>query len=276
MRLRYGRGRLASAPRDEGSVGIVVPVEENRRSSGRKFIALCFGLVCHVSFLLGVLTMVVAMFFGMSRSLGTVPAPWTWVANIALLVQFPLAHSLLLTKRGRAVVARLAPRGTGSTLSTTTFVTIAALQVLALFALWTPTGTIWWQASGAALAVMVVLYTASWLLLGKSMADSGLAVQTGSLGWTALLRGRKPVYPPMPVTGLFTLTRQPIYVAFALTLWTVPTWTPDQLVVAITLTAYCLIAPLFKEARFRRIYGRAFDDYARSVPYWLPWPRPPR
>jgi protein-S-isoprenylcysteine O-methyltransferase Ste14 len=54
----------------------------------------------------------------------------------------------------------------------------------------------------------------------------------------------------------------------------VPTWTPDQLVVAIAFTLYCLIGPLLKEARFRRIYGPAFDAYARRVPYWLPWPRP--
>lgn len=220
--------------------------------------------------------MMAAMFFGMSRSLGTVPAPWSWVANVALLVQFPLVHSLLLTNRGRGLLARLAPMGAGSTLSTTSYVTIAALQIFALFAFWTPSSTLWWQARGPALVVMVALYAASWALLGKSMADAGLSVQTGSLGWFALLRGRKPVYPPMPVTGLFRLTRQPIYVSFALTLWTVPTWTPDQLVVAITFTAYCLIAPLFKEARYRRIYGRTFDDYAQTVRYWFPWPRLPR
>ena len=239
-------------------------------------LALCFGAVCHLSFALGVLTMMVAMFFGMSRSLGTVPAPWTWVANAALLIQFPLVHSLLLTNRGRALLGRLAPMGAGNTLSTTNYTTIAALQVFVLFAFWTPSSTIWWQARGPALVGMVMLYAASWALLGKSMADAGLSLQTGSLGWTALFRGRKPVYPPMPVTGLFRLTRQPIYVSFALTLWTVPTWTPDQLVVAITFTAYCLIAPLFKEARYRRIYGRTFDDYAQSVRYWLPWPRLPR
>jgi len=56
--------------------------------------------------------------------------------------------------------------------------------------------------------------------------------------------------------GLFRVTRQPIYVSFALTLWTVPTWTPDQLVIAVVLTAYCLFAPLFKEARYRRIMAR--------------------
>lgn len=238
-----------------------------------RFVALCFGVVCHLFFLIGVLTMMAAMYFGMSRSLGTVPAPWNWVANLALLAQFPVVHSLLLTARGRALLARLAPRGTGATLSSTTYVTIAALQIFALFAFWSPTGTIWWQAGGVSLAVLTVLYTLSWLLLGKSMADAGLALQTGSLGWVALFRGRKPIYPRMPETGLFRLTRQPIYVAFTLTLWTVPTWTPDQLVLALTLTAYCLVAPRFKEARFRRIYGAEFDRYAATVPCWLPWPR---
>ncbi|MGI9125864.1 MAG: methyltransferase family protein [Mycobacterium sp.] len=216
--------------------------------------------------------MMVAMFFGMSRSLGTVPAPWNWVANFLLLLQFPAAHSLLLTTRGRALLGRLAPLGAGATLSATTYATIAALQVFVLFAFWSPTGTIWWQAHGTALVLMTLLYVASWLLLGKSMADAGLGLQTGSLGWIALLRGRKPVYPPMPVTGLFRLTRQPIYVAFTLTLWTVPVWTPDQFAVAVMLTMYCLAGPLLKEARFRRIYGPAFDSYAARVPYWIPNP----
>jgi protein-S-isoprenylcysteine O-methyltransferase Ste14 len=226
-----------------------------------------------VSFALGVGSMMVAMYFGMSRSLGSVPAPWNWFANAALIAQFPLLHSALLTTRGRRLLGRLAPRGTGSTLSTTTYATIAALQVLALFALWTPSGTIWWQAHGTALVALALLYAASWLLLGWSMYSAGLALQTGSLGWTALYKGRPPRYPGMPTTGLFRLVRQPIYVSFALTLWTVPTWTPDQLVVAVCLTAYCVIAPRFKERRYRRIYGQKFDDYAREVPYWVPFTR---
>ncbi len=239
----------------------------------RRFLAAIYGVICHLSFAVGVLTMMVAMYFGMSRSLGTVSPPWNWLTNAALLAQFPIGHSLLLTTRGRRLLARLAPWGAGGTLSSTTYVTIAALQVFALFAFWSPTGIIWWQAGGASLVGLSLLYALSWLLLGKSMLDAGLSLQTGSLGWLALFRGRKPVYPPMPVRGLFRFTRQPIYVSFTLTLWTVPTWTPDQLALAVTLTAYCLMAPLLKEARFRRIYGSAFDRYAREVPYWLPLPR---
>lgn len=258
MGLRYGKGQRWGGGAMHG---------------GRAFIALFYGMVCHVAFAAGVLTMMLAMYFGMSRSLGSVPAPWSWIVNGALLIQFAATHSLLLTARGRSLMARMAPRGTGATLATTTYAAIAAMQVFALFTFWTPSGVTWWQAGGVTRVVMTGLYGMSWLLLGKSMADAGLGLQTGSLGWVALLRGRKAAYPPMPVTGLFRLTRQPIYVAFTLTLWTVPTWTPDQLAVAVSLTAYCLVGPRFKEARFRRIYGSAFDCYVRHVPYWLPWPK---
>ena len=74
----------------------------------------------------------------------------------------------------------------------------------------------------------------------------------------------------MPTTGLFRIVRQPIYVAFALTLWTVPVWTPDQLALAISLTIYCLAAPLLKERRFAARYGERFHHYRNRVPYALP------
>jgi methanethiol S-methyltransferase len=217
--------------------------------------------------------MVVMMYSGMSMSLGTVEPPWRWASNGALLIQFPLVHSFLLTDKGSIVLASLAPQGLGNSLSTTTYVTIAGLQTCALFALWSPTGIVWWQAEGAWFCFMLGLYASAWILLGKSMADASFALQTGLLGWWAVLSNKKPAYPSMPRTGLFRISRQPIYVSFTLTLWSVPTWTPDQLVVAITLTLYCLLGPLFKEARFRRLFGSEFEAYCRRVPYWLPWPR---
>lgn len=247
-----------------------------RGGGGRIALAVGYGILCHASFAVAVGAMMLGMYFGMSRSFGTVPAPWSWVANAALLAQFPVVHSLLLTGRGRALLGRLAPPGTGATLAPTTYVIVGSFQLIALFALWSPSGTIWWQARGPALTVFVGLYVLAWMLLGKAMADAGLSLQTGSLGWVALMRGRKLVFPKMPTTGLFRLMRQPIYVAFTLTVWTVPTWTPDQLMLACVFTAYCLVGPLFKEARFRRVFGSAFETYARSVPYWLPWPRRPR
>ncbi len=240
----------------------------------RIWIALAYGAVCHAAFAIAVAVMILAMWVGMSRSLGTVPQPWAWLANAALLLQFAVGHSALLSARGRRLLARLAPGPHGATLATTTYVVIASAQLFALFALWTPSGIIWWQAEGGALWAMTAVYAACWALLMKASFDAGAEVQSGYLGWSSLFRGVAPVFPDMPQTGLFRIVRQPIYVSFALTLWTVPVWTPDQLFLASVLTAYCLIGPRFKERRFARIFGARFAAYRAKVPYWLPWPRP--
>lgn len=236
-------------------------------------IALAYGLLCHGLFVAGVGMMIWQMYFGMSRAFGALAYPWSCIANGLLLVQFPLAHSFLLSRPGRAFLKRLAPAAFGADLAATTYVIVASAQVLLLFSLWTFSGTIWWRAEGIAYWILSALYGASWLLLGKAIADAGITLQTGSLGWWAVFRNARPKYPGMPVQGLFRFCRQPIYLAFALTVWTVPVWTPDQLTIAIVLTVYCLAGPLFKEARFAKNFGQSFVDYRMSHPYWLPLPR---
>lgn len=240
----------------------------------RVLLAWTYGIVCHTLFAAAVVSMVVAMFFGMSRSLGTVPGPWAWIANAVLLLQFPIAHSVLLHERGSRWLSRLAPGGHGRTLATTSFAIIASIQLLALFALWTPSGIIWWTTDGAAYWIICTLYATAWLLLIKASYDAGAEVQSGALGWMSLAQNIKPLFPDMPTTGLFRIIRQPIYISFALTLWTVPVWTPDQLFLAIVLTAYCLIAPRLKERRFKTRFGEQFETYQRTTPYALPrvWP----
>jgi protein-S-isoprenylcysteine O-methyltransferase Ste14 len=238
--------------------------------------ALALGLLCHALFAAAVLAMIVAMFFGLSESLGTVPWPWAALANAALIAQFPLGHSLLLTGPGGRALARIIPGPHGATLATTTYAIIASVQLLALFALWTPSGIVWWRAEGAMFWVVSAAYGASWLLLLKASFDAGAEVQSGALGWMSMLARKRPVFPDMPTQGLFRIIRQPIYVAFALTLWTVPVWTPDQLVLAVSLTAYCLLAPRLKERRFAARYGARFDRYRAAVPYALPRMTPAR
>ncbi|MEX0338279.1 MAG: isoprenylcysteine carboxylmethyltransferase family protein [Arenibacterium sp.] len=232
--------------------------------------ALVFGVVVHAVFAVAVLAMITAMYFGMSRSLGTVPWPYAALVNAALVLQFPLVHSILLTTRGARWLAHLIPGPYGGTLTTTTYAIIASFQLLVLFALWTPSGIVWWRAEGWVLILISVAYAMSWLLLIKASYDAGAEVQSGALGWLSMLQKRKPRFPDMTTRGLFAVIRQPIYVAFALTLWAVPVWTPDQLALAVTLTAYCLVAPLLKERRFAARYGERFHAYKQRVPYAIP------
>lgn len=236
----------------------------------RIVIAYLYGAACHSLFTVAVLAMILAMFFGMSESLGAVPAPLCYAANLALVLQFPVVHSLLLSRKGRAVLLKLAPSEHSATLSTTTYALVASAQLLALFALWTPSGIVWWRAEGGMFVALCIAYAAAWGLLIKASYDAGAEVQSGALGWMSLAQNKRPTFPDMPTGGLFRFIRQPIYVAFALTLWTVPVWTPDQFALAILLTFYCLAAPMLKERRFAQRYGKRFADYQRRVPYAVP------
>ena len=139
--------------------------------------------------------------------------------------------------------------------------------------MWSPSGIVWWKPTGIALGVHTAAYAAAWIFLGKALWDAGLSLQTGFLGWSSVLRGRRPDYGAFPTRGLFRLCRQPVYIGFALTLWTAPTWTPDQLALALAWTAYCAVGPRFKERRYLRRYGEAFRSYQSQVPYMLPFAR---
>ena len=214
--------------------------------------------------------MIVVMYYGLSESFGNVPWPWAALANAYLILQFPVAHSALLTGPGGRLLARLIPGPHGATLATTTYAMIASIQILALFMLWTPSGIVWWRAEGAVLWVLTAAYAASWMLLMKAIFDAGTELQLGALGWMSLMAWSRPVFPDMPTQGLFRFIRQPIYVAFAMTLWTVPVWTPDQLFLAVSYSAYCLLAPRLKERRFAARHGDRFHRYRSAVPYMLP------
>ncbi|NNE54096.1 MAG: isoprenylcysteine carboxylmethyltransferase family protein [Sulfitobacter sp.] len=257
-------------PRISRLIKLIAAALNPPAGAGRIALALTFGAFCHLIFAAAVLSMIAAMFFGMSESFGSVPYPWAVLANLALVAQFPVIHSLLLTKRGGKFLSRIVPGSHGGTLATTTYAIIASLQLLALFTLWTPSGIIWYRAEGTGLVLISIAYATSWLILIKASFDAGAEVQSGALGWMSLLGKIKLVFPDMPKLGLFRVIRQPIYVGFALTLWTVPVWTPDQLVLAIGYTAYCLLAPRIKERRFEARYSEEFDRYRAQTPYVIP------
>jgi len=247
----------------------------SKRSAVRVAVALVYGAACHTAFAFAALSMFFGLFTGLTAAFGAVPWPWAAFVNVVLLAQFPIVHSFLLSSRGRAILNRLAPFGFGKTLATTTYALIASLQLIVLFTLWTPTGVVIWRADGAAFVFMTLAFVLSWALLGKATYDAGLQLQSGALGWIALLRNRVPVFPDMPESGLFKFVRQPIYLAFALILWTTPVWTVDQIFLAGAFTAYCFFAPMLKERRFLQLYGARFKAYRKRVPYWIPATRGP-
>lgn len=236
----------------------------------QRAVALAYGVACHLSFALAIGLMVASLYGGLPVGHGPFHG-WSAVGvDLALLAQFALVHSWLLGARGRTWLARLVPLGLGGALRTTVFALVASLQLAVVFFAWSPLGPPWWTAHGAARVVLTVVYAASWLFLLQAMRDAGLPLQTGFLGWGAVVRGRQPWYGTFPEAGTFRVVRQPIYLAFTLTLWTGPVWTPDRLLIAVPWTVYCLVGAALKERRWLGWYGERFQAYRARVPYWLP------
>lgn len=249
------------------SASLNVPPAFTRR---QRWVALGYGLVCHILFVASLASMGLGLYSGLRLGILHLHGFAALLANLFLLGQFAITHSLLLTTRGRSFMARLAPMGLGRPLSTTIFAAIASTQLLATFLLWSPTGTVWAAPDGWVKMALTTLYIASWILLAKSMHDAGLDVQLGTLGWMAVWSGKEPTYRNFARGGLFRYSRQPIYLSFALVLWTGPVWTADHFFIAVLWTVYCVVAPLRKEKRYLQYYGEAFARYQQHVPYWLP------
>ena len=241
----------------------------------RKLIAAAWGLANHLGFGLAVTSMAVGLHGAMSLNvLGLPSVPLQGVPALLfdclLLLQFPLLHSWLATKRGRRALVALAPKGTGQTLSPTTYTTIASLQLLLTFSLWAPLGSASWAPSGYLLVAWEALFVSAWIFLLRALVDGGFGLQTGLIGWRALWQDARPRYPDLPTGGLFARCRQPIYLGFAMLLWTGPIWTTSHLLLALAWTSYCLIGPRHKEQRFEALYGDAFRQYRSNTPYILP------
>ena len=242
-------------------------------SQGDRRRAIALGIACHTTFLLAIATMIASLHEGMQIGLGRLARAPAWTANAALALSFPLLHSWLLTRPGgRLLDGLLGDRG--GRLRSTTYALVASLQLLAIFALWSPSGQELWHARNGARVVSELLFASSWVLLAWAMYDAGLAIQTGWLGWSSVLRGHVPRFKPFPTHGLYRFTRQPVYVAFACTLWTSPVLTTDGVLIAFLWTLYCLVGPLHKETRLLACEPVHYRNYQSEVPYFIP--RPPR
>ena len=235
-----------------------------------KIWAICYGAFCHLTFLVAGLSMFFTILTGFTYSFGTLSGLASLIANIFLLLQFPIGHSFFLTNKGMKFLDLLAPKDYAKTLRTTIYASLASLQLIALFIFWSPSNMVVWNVDYPLNLFMVTLNLLSWTLLTISSIQAGYQLQTGSLGWVSLYKNERLRYPNMPKTGLFSLIRQPIYFSFCLVLWSSPMMTLDLFIVAVSYSCYCFFGPFFKELRFGRLYGQEFEVYKSRTPYFLP------
>ena len=77
-------------PRSAGLARLIVAGLRLPAGFGRIVLAIGFGAACHTIFAAAIMSMIAAMFFGLSEGLGRVPWPWAALTNAALILQFPI------------------------------------------------------------------------------------------------------------------------------------------------------------------------------------------
>nr|MBN1229752.1 isoprenylcysteine carboxylmethyltransferase family protein [Anaerolineae bacterium] len=151
----------------------------------------------------------------------------------------------------------------------------------------------------AALTILPVIYLAvsidspviyrlntPWLIISCMLMGIGLVGLVGALFVTdvwhfagvrqvaAYLRGGDlPVPPPaLQKTGMYRITRHPLYLFLLLVIWPLPVMSVTILVINLLITMYLLVGSRLEENRLKQLYGSSYETYQSRVAWLIPWP----
>ncbi len=156
-----------------------------------------------------------------------------------------------------------------------TYVLLASLSLVLLFAEWRPlTAAVWQVPEGAATAAVLAVQAGGWLLVLASTFMIDHFELFGVKQVLARLSGRPLPAPVFRTPMLYRHVRHPIYLGFMLAFWAAPTMTAGHLLFAVATTGYILIGIWFEERDLVELFGQRYADYRQRVGMLLPLKRP--
>jgi protein-S-isoprenylcysteine O-methyltransferase Ste14 len=186
--------------------------------------------------------------------------------NGILFAGFATIHSVLARDLPKRAIARLV----GPARARAAYVTASGLTLSSLLYLWQPLSGTVWHATGATYWILSLLFLAA--LAGLFYAASAIDYPE-FLGIRTLLRtvrGQPAKPPAFSVNGPYAYCRHPMYSFLLMTLWVGPVMTYGRLEFAALASLYLLAGTVLEERNLRRELGSVYDDYAASVPMWIP------
>jgi methanethiol S-methyltransferase len=207
------------------------------------------------------------------RSIDAAPVGPLWAAlvvNTLLLGVFALQHSVMARPKFKQWWTRFVPVAA----ERSTYVMFTNLALVLLFWQWRPMGGVIWEVQDpTGRGIFHGLFAAGWLIV---LAATFLINHFDLFGLRQVwlhLRG-KP-YAPLAfrTPGPYKVIRHPLYVGWLIAFWATPTMTIAHLVFAVGMTVYILVAIHFEERDLVEYHGKAYADYRRTVPMFIPLPR---
>ena len=191
------------------------------------------------------------------------------LVNVLLMGLFAVQHSVMARPAFKRLWTRLVP----AAVERSTYVLLASLALILLFAQWRPiTKTIWNVTDPTAVTVLVAIFWLGWALLVASTFLIDHFELFGLKQVVARMSGR-PLPPPVFKTPLFyRYVRHPIYLGFLLAFWATPTMTAGHLLFATTTSAYILVGIWFEERDLIAMFGDTYRRYREQVRMFVPLP----
>lgn len=243
----------------------------------KKQLIFLYGLVAYLSFVVALLGLIA--FLG-HLGVGPVidsgePAPLVeaLVVNASLILLFGVQHSLMARPAFKRVWQRIVPRP----LERSTYVLTASLALLLLIWQWRPLPQPVWDMRQTLAGVLLEGFF--WFGLFLIVVVTFLLNHADLFGLRQVyLRWRDRAYtqPGFRQHSLFRLVRHPMSTGTAIIFWATPHMTLGHLLLALGMTAYILAGTFLEERDLIIRLGKAYVEYRRRTPAFIPRLRLPR
>lgn len=192
------------------------------------------------------------------------------MVDAALILTFGLQHSFMARIGFKGRLKQWIP----DILVESNYVLLSGFFLLLIAGLWVRNpnswfdfrGTpVWWIfASISALGILIMAW-AGWVMNATELL--GLEVIK------AIVNGKRQQPTEFHIPGPYQWVRHPLYLGILLVIWSVPVFSPDQLIFAGGFTVYILIGASYEERDLVRRFGEDYRKYQQTVPMLLPTPR---
>lgn len=202
---------------------------------------------------------------------GIVDGPWlpALLINGLLLAGFAIQHSVMARPAFKRWWTRFVPKA----VERSTYVLLASVMLILLFAFWRPiTAPVWHLAGPAALALTVVQFSGWGLVLASTFMIDHFEL-FGLKQVLARVTGRQPLPPVFRTPLVYKRVRHPIYLGFLIAFWATPQMTVGHALFAAATTGYILVGIWFEERDLVAMFGDQYRRYKSQVGMLLPLKR---
>jgi methanethiol S-methyltransferase len=240
-------------------------------------VALIYGIVAYslffVTFLYAIgfagnMLVPKSLDIGLPAGAGSETFATSLLVNIVLLCIFAIQHSVMARPAFKRVWTKVIPKA----IERSTYVILASLALILLFAQWRPMPTPVWDLAGIGATLIQVVFWSGWLLVLSSTFLIDHFELFGLKQVFARLMRRALPDPVFRTPLFYKHVRHPLYLGFILAFWASPRMTMGHLLFAIATTGYILVAIWFEERDLIALFGQRYVTYRSRVRMLVPLP----